>query len=171
MTLLEVVVSIVMLAGVTATVLAAISHMEGVARKHKHELNAVEVAHRIIAQKLDKSDLLPPENLPIQQGDSLYYYKLFDEVIVIGETESGNAEFDSIRSDDADVNEQIKNRLHQVIVHVFPADEMGRQTSVEPIVTVVRFYDILKGDDDEVLKRILDIIDQGSGRGRSNNRS
>ncbi|MEQ8850851.1 MAG: type II secretion system protein [Phycisphaerales bacterium] len=167
LTLLEVVLSILMLAIISASVLSAISYMQSKTVMEKHRLNAVEVAHRVIAQQLDNPDLVPDESLPIQQGDSLYYYRMVPQVIMQGDEDAGSADvLEGVRRADVSASDQLRHRLHQLVVHVYASDEEGRIDQSEPLATVVRVYNLLKGDQEVVIDRIVDIVNQMDSRRR-----
>ena len=171
MTLLEVVISIVMLASLGSIILGSITFMERAARREHRRLEATEVAHRLITQALVNQDQLPDESLPIEHGVNLYYFKLIPHVIVIeDEGGDGPTATRTIRGDSADLSQQIRNQLHQVVVHVYPADQHGNYLTTEPTVTLSRVYNIMKGDEDVVFKRIVGIINQEQQRGRSTGR-
>ena len=170
MSLLEVVVAIAMLGALGTVVLSSIMFMEKSARRADRKLEAIEVAHRIVTQALVHADELPDDSLPIQHGANLYYFRLQENIIVLeAEGDEGPIESESIRQRDAGIAEQIKNQLHQIVVSVPPADPQGNLTSAQPLVTVSRVYNIMKGDEDEVISRILGMVtqEQSRGRGRS----
>ncbi len=168
MSLLEVVIAIAMLGTLGAVLLSAIMFMEKSARRSDRRLEAIEVAHRIVTQALVNRQELPDDKLPIQHGDNLYYFRLQHNIIVLeAEDEQGPIESESIRQRDAGIAQQIKNKLHQIVVQVLPADPQGNLTSAQPLVTVSRVYDIMKGDEKEVIQRIFDIVEQEQQRGRS----
>ena len=170
MSLLEVVIAIAMLAAMSTIILGSITFMQRGARRDDRRLEAAEVAHRLITQTLVNKDELPDSSLPIQHGANLYYFRSIENVIVIEDEEGGPANVSTIRGEQADISQQIRNQLHQIVIHVFPADERGNYLSAEPLVSVSRVYNIMKGDDSVVIQRILEYVGQEQEKGRSTGR-
>ena len=79
MTFLETVAAVVIIGMLAAAVTSAISFVAGVQRQQQRQLEAAEVAHRLILQYIDDPKEMPPPTQPIGplNGDAFRYE--FDE--------------------------------------------------------------------------------------------
>ncbi len=163
LTFIEVVVSVAMLALISAALMGSLSFMETAAARERHRLHATEVAHRVIAQYLDNSEEpVIKENLPIQQGDSVYRWTLEEEVLVQEDTGAKNL---GRRVGKAvgtlTAEEQLPAMLNRITVRVWLADETPHLDTVEPMAEMVRIFNPISGrPEEEVLRTLLKLVEQ-----------
>lgn len=161
LTLLEVVVATAMLAILASAVLGAMTFMESYHAHNRHRLDATEVAHRLITQYIDNQELMPPENLPIQQGDSLYRWTKREEVLVSDDGESGLRRRVGRSASELSAMAQIPEMLNRLTISVYLDDPLRPINAAGPTAQLVRIYSpILSGDEHEVLKRIIKLVER-----------
>lgn len=162
LTFIEVIVAAALLAGLASVVMGAVSFMETAAARERHRLNAMEVAHRIIAQYLDNPDILPDSSLPIQQGDTLYKFTLREEVMVQdeGADQALRRRTGKLKSQ-LSPQDQLPALLNRLTVQVFLADAGSPVIdSTRPVIELVRMYNPMVGDEDVILRNLLKLVDQ-----------
>lgn len=163
LTLLEVVAATAMLAGLASIVLGAVSYMESASARERHRLQAMEVAHRIIAQYIDNPDLLPDESTPIQHAESYYRFTIEEEVLM-QEQEAGS----KIRRATArgknqlSVEEALPQMLNRITIKVY-LDDPGSTVvdSSRPIAELMRIFNPITGrPEDVVLAELLKLVER-----------
>lgn len=162
LTLLEVVVSVAMLSLLASVVMGAISFMETSVARERHRLQAMEVAHRVVAQYLDNPDLMPDPKLPIQQGVSYYRFTLREEVMMEDGDKSDLRRRRGRLKSELTVEEQLPQLINRLTVQVF-LDDPATSTidSNRPLIELVRIYDTINGRDESVvLKNLHKLIEQ-----------
>ena len=171
LTLLEVVVATAMLAILSSAVLGAMSFMETYSARTRHRLDAMEVGHRLITQYIDNQDLMPPQHLPIQQGDRLYRWTLREEILVRDEDDTGLRRRVGKNAADLSAMDQIPEMLNRLTVSVYLDDPEDPRAQAEPAAQLVRIYSpIFSGDPDEVLKRIIKLVERAQAEEAERNR-
>lgn len=159
--MLEVVVATAMLATLASAVLGAMSFMESYNAHSSRRLNAMEVAHRLVTQYIDNQELMPPNHLPIQQGDRLYRWTLREEILVRDEAQAGLRKHVGKVASNMRAMDQIPEMLNRLTVTVYIQDPEDPLASARPLAELVRIYSpIFSGDPDEALKRILRLVEQ-----------
>lgn len=171
LTLLEVVVATAMLATLASAVLGAMTFMESYHARTRHRLDAMEVGHRLVTQYIDNQDLMPPQNLPIQQGDRLYRWTLREEILVREENDTGLRKRIGKNAADVSAMDQIPEMLNRLTVMVYLDDAEDPRAAVEPAAQLVRIYSpIFSGDQEEVLKRIIKLVERAQAEEAQSNR-
>ncbi len=161
LTLLEVVVATAMLAILASAVLGAMTFMESYHAYSRHRLEATEVAHRLVTQYIDNQDLMPPENLPIQQGDSLYRWTMREEILVRDDDDTGLRRRVGRSASDLSAMAQIPEMLNRLTVAVYLDNPLDPSYAAVPTAQLVRIYSpIFSGDEEEVLKRIIKLVER-----------
>jgi hypothetical protein len=167
LSLLEVVLSVVMLTGVATSIMSAIAYVERADARDKRRLAAHEIANRLILQWLDDSKQMPEPNLPIAYGDS---YQFFFELSVTQVRMELNEE--QTRSD---VTLQGLDRYRLVAARVFDADESdpGNPVPGEELALLWRVYDpafnrnpdamVRFGEDPDSVWGLINLILGGGG--------
>lgn len=135
LSLLEVVLSVVMLTGVATSIMSAIAYVERADARDKRRLAAYEVANRLVLQWLDDSKQMPEPNLPIAYGDR---YQFFFELSVTQVRMELNEE-----QNRAETTLQGLDRYRLVAVRVFDSDDSDPRASVagEELALLWRIYD------------------------------
>ena len=171
LTLLEVVVATAMLAILSAAVLGAMSFMEAYHARTRQRLQAIEVGHRLVTQYIDNQDLMPPANLPIQQGDRLYRWTLREEILVGDEDDIGLRRRVGKNAANLSAMDQIPEMLNRLTVEVYLDDPEDPRAAAQPAAQLVRIYSpIFSGDPDEVLKRIIKLVERAQAEEAERNR-
>lgn len=161
LTLLEVVAATALLAGLASIVLGAIGYMETSAARERHRLQAMEVAHRIVAQYIDNPKLLPDESLPIQQGESYYRYAIQEDVLVQEQgAEGAIRKRTAKRKQDLSVEEALPQMLNRITIRVFLDDPSSPVLDASrPAAELVRIFDPIQGrPEDVVLEELLQMV-------------
>lgn len=163
LTLLEVIAATALLAGLASIVLGAVSFMEASTARQRHKLQAMEVAHRIVAQYIDNPKLLPDESLPIQQGESFYHYRIQEDVLV-QEQEAGSKirRATAQRKSNLSVEEALPQMLNRIIISVYLDDpENPVIDPTKPAAELVRIFDPIQGrPEDIVLEDLLKLVER-----------
>ncbi len=163
LTFLEVVVSLALLATLASSILGAISFMETAGARARFRLDATEVAHRLITQYIDNQALMPPDNLPIQQGDHLYRWTLREEILAREEGPGSLARRSGRIASQMTAMEQIPEMLNRLTLEVYLDDPDDPLSHARPIARLNRIYSpITTGDPDEVRARILKLVGQAN---------
>lgn len=115
LSLLEVVLSVVMLTGVATSIMSAIAYVERSDARDKRRLAAHEIANRLVLQWLDDSKAMPEPHLPIAYGDR---YQFFFELSVTPVVMELNQ-----RQNNSEAALQGLDRYRLVAVRVFDSDE------------------------------------------------
>ncbi len=171
LTFLEVVISLAMLATLATSILGAVSFMETASARGRFRLDATEVAHRLITQYIDNQALMPPDNLPIQQGDRLYRWTLREEILAREDGPGSLARRSGRVASQMTAMEQIPEMLNRLTVQVYLDDPSDPLSLSRPIAHLDRIYSpITTGDPDEVLARILKLVSQANEESAQNNR-
>ena len=166
-TLLEVILSLVMLTGVATSIMSAIAYVERADARDRRRLAAHEVANRIVLQWLNDEKQVPDPQLPIAYGDR---HQVFFELSITPVTMVLND-----RQASSETQLQGLDRYRVVAVRVFDAMdiEQASQSPVkgEELAVVWRMYDpaaarnpdqiTTLGDDPENIRKLLDNILNG----------
>jgi len=168
LTLLEVVISLVLLGMLSSMVFGAISFMQSAADYQLRRLDAVEVAHRVVMQHIDNRELLRGQPRRVEQNGRVFHFELREELLVQEESEGeGPTRRTAQRSDQSELTEILSQKLHQVTVDVYAEDEKTGKWGGEPLATIVRVFDPtvnLNGDDEAVLRWILSKLNEEKER-------
>ncbi len=163
LTLLEVVAATALLAGLASIVLGAVSYMEAAVAREHHRLQAMEVAHRIIAQYIDNPRLLPDPSVPIQQGESYYKYAIQEDVLV-QEQEAGSKirRARAQRKENLSIEEALPQMLNRITIQVYVDDpESPVLDSTRPAAELTRIFDPIQGrPEDVVLEDLLKLVER-----------
>lgn len=164
MTLLEVVLSVMLLALVTASVTGAISSITGMETRNRQRLGAYELANRLMLQFLDDYEALPDKSLPLEYGPYLFYWDLEKspmKMVINSKQESGGASLLGL------------DRYKFISVTVFAAEPAGDYTRRgEPLASISRVVDpalprnpdsmdLVGKSPDKIRNMILDAIGGG----------
>lgn len=135
LSLLEVVLSVVMLTGVATSIMSAISYIERADARDKRRLAAYEIGNRLILQWLDDNKQMPEPHLPIAYGDR---YQFFFELSVSQVRMELNEE-----QNRSETTLQGLDRYRLVAVRVFDSDESDSRNPVpgEELALLWRVYD------------------------------
>lgn len=163
LTLLEVVAATALLSGLASIVVGAVSFMESSSARQRHRLQAMEVAHRIVAQYIDNPKLLPDESLPIQHGESYYKYTIQEDVLV-QEQEAGSKirRATAQRKANLSIEQALPQMLNRIIIHVYVDDpENPALDTSRPAAELVRIFDPIQGrPEDVVLEDLLKLVER-----------
>ena len=136
LTLLEVVLAVVMLSGVSASIMSAIAYVERGDARDRRRLAAYEVANRLVLQWLDDSKAMPEPWLPIAYGDR---YQFFFELTITPATMVLNE-----RQGGGETTLQGLDRYRIVAVRIMDADESDprrARPSTDELALIWRVYD------------------------------
>ncbi len=135
LSLLEVVLSVVMLTGVATSIMSAVAYIERADARDKRRLAAHEIANRLVLQWLDDSKQMPEPLLPIAYGDR---YQFFFELSVTPVVMELNEQ--QLRSENT---LQGLDRYRIVSVRVFDSDTTDPRRPVpgEELALLWRVYD------------------------------
>lgn len=133
MTLLEVVLSVLLLSLVAATVTAAISSITGMESRNRQRLGAYELGNRLLLQFIDDEEALPDPALPLEYGPSLYFWDMSQSPMkmdISGAQQSSGANLLGL------------DRYRLLNVTVYGAN-VAREipTRAEPLASISRVYD------------------------------
>jgi hypothetical protein len=177
LSLLEVMLSVVMLTGVATAIMSAVAYVEHADARDRRRLAAHEIANRLVLQWLDDNKQMPEPWLPIAYGDR---YQFFFELSVTPAVMELN--------DQQGLGEttlQGLDRYRLVAVRVFDADESDprRPRPGEELALLWRVYDPTAarnpdqitrfGENPENVLELINLIlggagaDGGGGGGRS----
>jgi prepilin-type N-terminal cleavage/methylation domain-containing protein len=177
LTLLEVIAATMLLAGLASIVLGAVSFMEASNARERHRLQAMEVAHRIVAQYIDNPKLLPDETVPIQHGESFYLYTLQEDVLTQSQDAGSNIRKAIARKkQDLSVEEALPHMLNRITIRVYVDDPDAPVLDARrPAAELVRIFDPIMGrPQDVVLEELLKLMErvqaEQSSRGREGSR-
>ncbi len=137
LTLLEVVLAVVMLSGVTASIMSAIAYVERGDARDRRRLAAYEVANRLVLQWLDDSKAMPEPWLPIAYGDRYQFFfelSITPATMVLNERQGGAGE----------TTLQGLDRYRIVAVRIMDADESDprrARPSTDELALIWRVYD------------------------------
>lgn len=163
LTLIEVVAATALLTGLATIVLGAVSFMEAASARERHQLQAMEVAHRIVAQYIDNPKLLPDESLPIQQGESYYRYAIQEDVLM-QEQEAGSKirRATSKQKSNLSIEEALPQMLNRIIIRVFVDEpENPVLNASRPVAELTRIFDPIQGrPEDVVLEDLLKLVER-----------
>ena len=165
MSLLEVVLSVGLLAGVVSTVVGGYGAIRTLTLREQDRLNATEVAHRLILQYVSEGPTtLPPDHLVLEQGKGRYRYRLREDSLV---ESTRQREGMSVREAKPmltmGANQRFQSRFLQITVSVYRDDAGG--LSGEPIASLSRVFDpidVSTQPDDLLLDHVLRML-QGQG--------
>lgn len=140
MTLLEVVLSIVLLGLVAATLAGVMGSLQRTQARHRHQLAAAEVANALILQHIDDHNSLPSELAPVPYGDSEYRFTFSERPTTIL--------MDARALEDATYSEKARriDRVRLLSVKVWLAEDFGgsfRYDELVPHASMTRLYDPL----------------------------
>ncbi len=167
LSLLEVILSVVMLTGVTTSIMSAIAYVERADARDKRRLAAHEIGNRLILQWLDDSKSMPEPRLPIAYGDR---YEFFFELSVTPVMMELNE-----RQTRGETALQALDRYRLVAVRVFDSDEpeLGQAVPGEELALLWRLYDPAAARNPDAISRfgendenIVDLINLILGGGR-----
>lgn len=135
LSLLEVVLSVVMLTGVATSIMSAIAYVERADARDKRRLAAHEIANRLVLQWLDDKEQMPEPGLPIAYGDR---YQFFFELSVTQVQMELNEQQVRTRT-----TFQSLDRYRLVAVRVFDSDDSDPRAVVpgEELALLWRVYD------------------------------
>lgn len=167
LTILEVVVAVAMLAGMAGIILGSVALMENAALRDRHRLNAMEVAHRIVAQLIDDHTSVDRQPHRVQQGD---YYYAFDYRLDVLTDETGledDAEGPKNRrktqlASESSVEERLKSQIHEITVTVYLERPDGARDP-KPYATLHRLYNPIMGDGERGIRYVMDMFKEQFG--------
>ncbi len=132
LTLVEVLLSVALLALAIGVVMSAVSSIAGMEGNGRKRLAAYEVANRLMLQYLDDAKKMPDKNLPIEYGDRTFYWEL-DETPAVMKVN---------HRQEAAGNLQALDRFKLVVVTVYDqSTEGGMDTVGEPLALLSRAID------------------------------
>jgi len=154
LTLLEAILSVVLLSMVAVTLSSSVSFMSQSQKRLDQRLGAGELANRLVLQYMDSRESLPDKALPIEYDMDLYRWTLeeakvkfeFDDQSINSE---GNSNFGSGVSLD---------RIKLITVRVWLAADSGGSRSFTPAVpnvTITRLIDPLAFNNPDSLETLL----------------
>jgi len=168
LSLLEVILSVVMLTGVTTSIMSAIAYVERADARDKRRLAAHEIGNRLILQWLDDSKSMPEPRLPIAYGDR---YEFFFELSITPAMMELNE-----RQTRGETALQALDRYRLVAVRVFDSDDSvpGQAVPGEELALLWRLYDPAAarnpdaiarfGENDENIVDLINLILGGGSR-------
>jgi len=131
--MLEVLLAVLLLCLSTAVVMGAITTLTTMEARGRKRLAAMEVANRLILQRLDDEKAMPPQSVPISYGNYRFFWQL-DEVpatMIINR-----------RQESANPNLQALDRFKLIGVTVFESEQNGDfETRGDPIAFLSRIID------------------------------
>lgn len=175
LTFIEVMVATALLASLASIVIGTVTFMDSSVARQRYRLDAMEVAHRLVAQYLDDDQLLPPQNLPIQQGNAFYRYVMKEEVVMQDDTDGTGLRKGRIkRQDEVSAQEALPQMLNRVTIAVYLDDPANPFVETrEPLAVLSRMYNPVAGrDEDAMLRYLMKQVErfqreQGSGQPQS----
>ncbi len=170
LTLLEVLLAVALLALIAASVLGAISAIDGMQSRSRMVLAASEVGNRLMLQYLDNEKSLPSKTQPIAYGPYQFFYEITTERVTMDLNERQ-------RLGDARPNEQGLGRFEQVSISVFEAKATdGQPVPTEQVAQISRMVDPFAMRNPETVQgfdrdqtRIQDLIKRLPGMGGGQN--
>jgi hypothetical protein len=157
LTFIEVVVATALLTSLASVVVGTVTFMENSVARQRYRLDAMEVAHRLVAQYLDDDKLLPQQSLPIQQGNAFYRYQLKEEVVMQDEADSTGLRRGRIkRQDEVSAEQALPQMLNRVTIAVYLDDPANPviETS-RPLAELSRMFNPVSGRDEDAMMRYL----------------
>lgn len=157
LTFIEVVVATALLTSLASVVVGTVTFMESAVARQRYRLDAMEVAHRLVAQYLDDDKLLPEQNLPIQQGSAFYRYQLKEEVVMQEESDSSGLRKGRIkRQDEVSAEEALPQMLNRVTITVYLDDPSNPVIETRrPLAELSRMFNPVSGRDEDAMMRYL----------------
>lgn len=188
MTFLETVAAVVIIGMLAAAVTSAISFVAGVQRQQQRQLEAAEVAHRLILQYIDDPKEMPPPTQPIGplNGDAFRFE--FDEqpVEVVSAVDINALPTPGVPGSNAPPNPASGSgvsldRISVIRIRVWLAEGSGGASTYQPDLpgaTLTRLFDpmasITRPDTGQkIIKdqdRLSDLMKKMGGGGRSGGR-
>ncbi len=150
LTILEIVVALVLLVGAGAMFTSSIGFIERSGARHAQRLAAHEAAHRLILQYIEDESSVRNgiQRVDLQDGTFAFDYEL-EEVVLVA---SGEGKRDARHYADIPIQDLLTNRLKRVTIHIYP---LGMRGVGRPLASVTRVYDIVSGNIEELLERLM----------------
>jgi len=149
-------------------ILGGISFIENIRTRDLHRLNAMEVAHRLVAQYIDDPAALPDNKLPIQQGEHYYRWTMREELIEL--EDDGTTQTRRVRARNSatiPAFDQLGSLLRRVHIEVTRADPGDERKFPRPVAQLERIYSPLIGrSEDVMLQWLTSIIQQAQQQQR-----
>ncbi len=147
-TILEVVVSLVLMVGVGSMVLSAFGYLERAAARDRIRLAAYEAAHRIVLQFIDDPttirSLLDPSGLsrePVLVNGEEFRFILTEDLLVTENNESGGAI--GRAQSEFDLETLLSNKLKFIQVRVSLTERKAGFAPEQTIASIDRIYNIM----------------------------
>lgn len=150
MSLLETVLSVVLVGIAAATMLSVVGFVRGTSGIESQRLACTELANRLILMYLDSEQSMPTSGTPIAYGGRLYRWKLERRPVRIVET--------APRETRGRASGVSLNRIRQVTVTVWLGEDSGGSSSPDapvPQVTMSRLFDPLLPTNPDSLNEML----------------
>ncbi len=175
LTLLEVILSVVILTGVATSIVSAIAYVEGADARDRRRLAAHEIANRLVLQWLDDNKAMPEAWLPIAYGDRYEFFYDLSITQVRMELNQKQVRTETVL--------QGLDRYRLVAVRVFDADysDPRRPVPGEELALLWRVYDPAYGrnpdattrfgENEENILELINLILGLGGRGDGGDRS
>ncbi|MFN7022558.1 MAG: hypothetical protein ACK4WH_14700, partial [Phycisphaerales bacterium] len=149
MTILEVVLSVVMLGLVTASLTGAISAIEAMSARSKKMVAAYEIANRLVLTWLDNPKLLPPSSLPLDYGP---YTFMWDSDLIGVEMKINDTQRRISGS-----TPQALDRFEVITITVYDTEGEGPQPRPgDELAVLSRMYDPAAARNPESMKNIVE---------------
>ncbi len=168
MTFVEVIVSIGLVAGMASVVLGAVGLMENAARRDRHRLEALEVAHRVILQMVDDPAWLEGQVPRVEHSGSYYVFEVRRDIMVDEEDalgvsgEENRSRMSSMSFDDASLNQVVASQVLQVTVRVF-LERADGSVGERPLAELTRVYNPVMGAGNRGIEWMMKLLERDLG--------
>ncbi|MFG0294129.1 MAG: type II secretion system protein [Phycisphaerales bacterium JB050] len=147
-TILEVIVSLVLMVGIGSMVLSAFGYLERAAARDRIRLAAYEAAHRIVLQFIDDPDtirgLLDSSGRskdPVFVNGEEFGFKLTEDLLVTENNEAGGV-VGTVQSE-FDLETLLSNKLKLIHVEVSLNERKAGFSPMQQIASIDRIYNIM----------------------------
>jgi hypothetical protein len=166
MTFVEVIVSIGLVAGMATVVLGGVGLMENAARRDRHRLEAMEVAHRVILQMVDDPRWLDNQVPRVEHGGSYYTFQVQRAIMIDEEDALGEgvdrSRLSTLSLEDASMNQIVASQVLQVTVWVYLERPDG-SVPERPMARLTRVYNPVMGAGNRGIEWMMRLLEQDMG--------
>jgi hypothetical protein len=141
MTILEVVVSLVLLIGVGTMVLSALGYVERAAARDRIRLAAYEACHRIILQFIDDPESIRRASDPVFVNGYEFGFEFIEELLVSETREEGGVF--GVAQREYDLETLLSNKLKLVRVRVWLTERKAGFAPEQTVASLNRMYNIM----------------------------
>lgn len=136
LTLLEMVLSVLILGLIAATLMNAVGYIVGVEARTRRLIAANELANRLILQYLDDDDSMPQRSKPLEYGEHMYTWDIQVQPVSMDPSSP-------IRDVMSSVAMQFMSRFKLVTIAIYEAEpsSSGGVITGEPLATLSRVFD------------------------------